>query len=64
MTPGLFDYLPKVLTVIGETGVTFDEAVDIVHAAHLPPPPPESNVVYGVDFLNKTPKGETIGGAL
>jgi hypothetical protein len=26
------------------------------------PTPPESNVIYGVNFMNKTPKGETHGG--
>jgi hypothetical protein len=57
MTPGLLDYLPKVLTVIGETGVTFDEALEIVHAAHEyrdPPAEPVTigNVIY-VDFRRR-----------
>jgi hypothetical protein len=51
MTAGLLDYLPKVMNVISETGVSFDEALEIVAAAHEPKP--ESNVIYGVDFSRR-----------
>lgn len=53
MSGGLLDYVFEAQNVIRDTGVTFDEALAIVHAAHLPPPP-ELNVVFGVDFANKT----------
>jgi hypothetical protein len=39
--------------------VTFDEAMEIVHAAHEPEP--ESNVIFGVDFINKSPKDKDHG---
>jgi hypothetical protein len=61
MTGGILAYVFEAQNVIRETGVTFDEAMEIVKVAHEPKPEPESNVVYGVDFLNKKPKGETIG---
>jgi hypothetical protein len=40
----------------GETGVTFDEAMEIVCTAHEPKPEP--NVIYGVDFSRRQAKDE------
>ena len=37
--------------VIGETGLSFDDALEIVSTAHEPKP--ESNVIYGVDFSRR-----------
>lgn len=48
MTGGLVDYLFEATKVVSESGVTLDEALEIVQAAHAPEP--ESNVIYGVDF--------------
>jgi hypothetical protein len=56
MTGGLFAYIFEAQNVIREAGVTFDEALEIVYAAHEPKP--ESNVIYGVDFSRRQAKDE------
>lgn len=58
MTGGLLDYVFEASRVIRETGVTFDEALAIVHTAHQPEPESESNVIYGVDFSRRLAKDE------
>jgi len=55
MTGGIFHYLFEAQNVIRETGVTFDEAMSIVHAAHEPEPePPKSNVFRMSDYVRRT----------
>jgi hypothetical protein len=48
MSGGLLDHVFEAAKVVRESGVTFDEAMQIVHTKHQPAP--ESNVIYGVDF--------------
>ena len=58
---GMFSHLTEAGQIAAGMGCTFGEALDIVKAAHAEPEPIESNVIYGVDFANKKPKGETFG---
>jgi hypothetical protein len=60
MTGGIFSYLFEAQDVIRQTGVTFDEALAIVHAAHAPEP--ESNVIRMADYVRQ--KDEKTIGAL
>jgi hypothetical protein len=57
MTGGLVDYIFEAAKVVRESGVTFDQALEIVQAAHAPEP--ESNVIYGVDFMKTKEAGGT-----
>jgi hypothetical protein len=54
MTGGLLDYVFEAAKVVSESGVTFDQALEIVHTKHQPAP--ESNVIYGVDFSRRLAK--------
>jgi len=56
MTGGLVDYIFEATKVVRESGVTFDEALEIVHTKYQPAP--ESNVIYGVDFSRRLAKDE------
>jgi hypothetical protein len=56
MTGGLLDYVFEASNIVRESGVTFDQALEIVHAAHAPEP--ESNVIYSVDFSRRRAKDE------
>jgi hypothetical protein len=60
MTGGIFGYLFEAAALQRETGVTFDEALQIVDAAHTPEP--ESNVVRMSDYVRR--KDEKTIGAL
>jgi hypothetical protein len=65
MNNGILGHLVDAAAVQDFAGCDFDTAMEIVKAANEPPAEPdaieESNVVYGVDFINKKPKGETLG---
>jgi hypothetical protein len=56
MTGGILDHIFEATKVVSEAGVTFDEAMQIVHTKHQPAP--ESNVIYGVDFSRRRAKDE------
>ena len=58
MTGGLLDYVFEATKVVSETGLSFDDAMAIVHTAHAYEEQQyrdasqeiEMNVIYGVDF--------------
>lgn len=60
MTVGLLDCVFEVSRVVRETGVTFDEAKEIVYAALEPKPEPESNIVRMSDYVRRMEE-KTIG---
>ena len=70
MSGGLLDNLTQAAHIVAGMGVSFNEALEIVADAHDAyvadldrpiPPTTIDNVVYGVDFANKKPKGTTFG---
>ncbi|MCC8954108.1 hypothetical protein H8B02_11740 [Bradyrhizobium sp. Pear77] len=56
MTRGLLDHIEQASHIVAGTGVGFDEALEIVKAAHREQEyrdadaEIENNVIYGVDF--------------
>lgn len=52
MSGGLLDHLVEASHIAAGIGCTMEEAIEIVKAAHEPPPEPVTvaNVIYGVDF--------------
>jgi hypothetical protein len=60
MTGGLLDYVFEAAEIVRESGVTFDDAMAIVHAKHEPEP--ESNVIRMADYVRQ--RAEKTTGAL
>lgn len=68
MSRGLLDNIEQASHIAAGMNIPFGEALDLVHAAQEfaeadEPTPPTTigNVVYGVDFFNKTRKEPTRG---
>ena len=59
MTLGILGDLQAACNIVRDTGLTLDEAYEILYPAPVPDPKPEpeSNVIYGVDFSRRGGSG-------
>jgi hypothetical protein len=53
----VFEDLYEASHIVAGMGVTLDEALEIVRAAHAEPDEPPTNVIYGVDFRRGVDRG-------